>query len=66
MGLISDLKQMIKQGNTAANEDAVQSTIPAGSFREVAAGYQEVIYGAFIVNGSMEVNGLLIADAIPT
>lgn len=66
MGLISDMKQMVKAGVTAKNEDAVLSTIPAGYYRGVAAGFQEIIYGVLSVNGSMDVDGILIADAMPT
>ena len=66
MGLISDMKQLVKAGVTAKNEDAVQNTIPAGFFKGVRSGYQEIIYGAFIVNGSMVVDGILVADAMPT
>lgn len=64
--LIGQMKQLVKQGVTAAKEDANISTIASGVFREVAVNFQQINYGSFIVNGSMDVNGLLIVDALPT
>lgn len=64
--LIGQMKQIVKSGSTAANEDAMQSTIPAGTSREVASSYQQLMYGLYTVNGSMLVNGLMIVDALPT
>ena len=57
---------MVKAGVTAKNEDAVLSTIPAGSYRGVASGFQEIVYGVLTVNGSMDVDGVLVTDAMPT
>ena len=66
MGLISNMKQMVKGNLKLETEDANMITIPAGTNREVLVGYQEVLYGEFVVNGAMIVGGLLIVDAVPT
>ena len=66
MGLISNMKQIVKAGVSAETEDANMITIPAGTNREILAGYQEVLYGAFEVSGAMVVSGLLIVDVVPT
>ena len=66
MGLIGQMKQMVKGGSTAANEDAMQSTIPAGTARTVEASFQLMLYGVYTVNGSMNVDGLMVVDALPT
>lgn len=64
--IIGTLKQMAKQNVTARTEDASMMTIPAGVVKEVLVGYQDVLYGDLVANGSMVVNGTLIVDAIPT
>lgn len=64
--LIGRMKQLVKQGVTAEREDANIATISAGLFREVAVNFQQVNYGSLVVNGSMDVNGILIVDTLPT
>ena len=66
MGLIGQMKQLVKENVSAETEDANISTIVAGVFREVLVNYQQINYGSLIVNGSMVVNGILIVDALPT
>ena len=66
MGLISNMKQLVKGNMSHETEDANMMTIPAGTNREILVGYQEVLYGELVVNGAMIVGGLLIVDVVPT
>ena len=64
--LIGQMKALVRGGSTVTNEDAMQSTIPAGTAREVATGFQLILYGLYTVNGAMVVDGLMVVDALPT
>lgn len=61
MGLISRVKNLLSssEGDTPGSEDSNQITIPAGVFRSIPSGSQQVVFGELTVNGSMEISGEL-------
>lgn len=53
------------EGGGIGSEDAVMSTITAGTNKLVPANYQQAVFGSLVVDGSMTVAGTLKVCAWP-
>lgn len=66
MGLISDMKQLVKANITAATEDAKKDTIVAGAILSVPANHQHIVFGSLTIAGLLVVDGTLRVSAWPS
>ena len=66
MGLISNMKQLVKAGISAETEDATVDEVAAGTILSVPEDSQHVVFGSLTVNGIVEVFGELRVAAWPS
>ena len=66
MGLISDMKQLVKSNITAETEDAKKDTIVAGTILNVPANHQHIVFGSLTIAGALVVDGTLRVSAWPS
>ncbi|MDP2362897.1 MAG: hypothetical protein Q8M94_03905 [Ignavibacteria bacterium] len=45
--------------------DVMMTTIPTGTVHTIPVNYQQIIFGSLIINGSIEVLGILNVSAMP-
>lgn len=65
MGLISEMKQLVKSNITAETEDATKDTIVAGTILSVPANHQHIVFGSLTIAGSLVIDGALRVSAWP-
>lgn len=62
MGIMQRIKTAlttIESGGGSGAEDSTQVTIPAGIFRSVPSGSQEIVFGELDVSGNLDIAGTL-------
>jgi len=66
MGLISDMKQLVKSNINAETEDATKDTIVAGTILTVPTNHQHIVFGSLTIAGTLIVDGTLRVSAWPS
>lgn len=62
MGIMQRVKTLlatVESGGGSGAEDSTQVTIPAGIFRTVPSGSQEIVFGELDVSGNLDIAGEL-------
>ena len=62
MGIMARMKTLlntVESGGGSGAEDSTQITIPAGTFRTIPTGAQQVVFGELDVSGNMDISGEL-------